>query len=79
MKAVICRSRGGLSANEKKEKFASNDNMLSLVIGIFTFMTHELGVSFYSRAEHLKIWGGWEVKEWTVLSISLEKWGLKQP
>ena len=24
--AVICRSRGGLSANEKKEKFASNDN-----------------------------------------------------
>ena len=23
--AVICRSRGGLSANEKKEKFASND------------------------------------------------------
>ena len=70
MKAVICRSRGGLSANEKKEKFASNDNMLSLVIVIFTFMAHELGVSFYSRAEHLKIWGGWEVKEWTVLSIS---------
>ena len=24
--AAICRSRGGLSANEKKEKFASNDN-----------------------------------------------------
>ena len=24
--AVIYRSRGGLSANEKKEKFASNDN-----------------------------------------------------
>ena len=24
--AVICGSRGGLSANEKKEKFASNDN-----------------------------------------------------
>ena len=24
--AVICRSRGGFSANEKKEKFASNDN-----------------------------------------------------
>ena len=23
--AVICRSRGGLSANEKDEKFASND------------------------------------------------------
>ena len=23
---IICRSRGGLSANEKKEKFASNDN-----------------------------------------------------
>ena len=70
MKAVICRSRGGLSANEKKEKFASNDEMLSLVIVIFTFMTHELGVSFYSRVEHLKIWGGWEVKECTVLSIS---------
>ena len=25
--AVICRSRGGLSVNEKKEKFASNDNI----------------------------------------------------
>ena len=23
---IICRSRGGLSANEKKEKFASNDD-----------------------------------------------------
>ena len=23
---IICRTRGGLSANEKKEKFASNDN-----------------------------------------------------
>ena len=23
---MICRSRGGLSVNEKKEKFASNDN-----------------------------------------------------
>ena len=22
---IICRSRGGVSANEKKEKFASND------------------------------------------------------
>ena len=22
---IICRSRGGFSANEKKEKFASND------------------------------------------------------
>ena len=26
MKAVICRSCGGLTANEKKEKFAMNDN-----------------------------------------------------
>ena len=26
LSAVICRSRGGLSANEKEEKFASNDN-----------------------------------------------------
>ena len=26
--AVICRSLGGLSANEKKKKFASNDNNL---------------------------------------------------
>ena len=25
--AVICRSRGGLSSNEKEEKFASNDNL----------------------------------------------------
>ena len=44
--------------------------MLSLVIVVFIFMTHELGVSFYSRAEHFKIWDGWEVKELTVLSIS---------
>ena len=28
--SVICRSRGGLSANDKKEKFASNDNMGSV-------------------------------------------------
>ena len=40
------------------------------MIVIFIFMNHELGVSFYSRAEHFKIWGGWEVKESTVLSIS---------
>ena len=26
LQAVICRSRGGLSANEKEETFASNDN-----------------------------------------------------
>ena len=26
LQAVICRSRGGLLTNEKKEKFASNDN-----------------------------------------------------
>ena len=26
MQTVICRSRGGPSANEKKEKFVSNDN-----------------------------------------------------
>ena len=26
LEAVICRSLGGLSANEKREKFASNDN-----------------------------------------------------
>ena len=25
--AVICRSRGGLSSNEREEKFASNDNL----------------------------------------------------
>ena len=25
--AVICRSRGGLSVNEKEEKFASNENV----------------------------------------------------
>ena len=24
--AIVCRSRGGLSANEKEEHFASNDN-----------------------------------------------------
>ena len=41
MSAVICRSRGGLSANEKKEKFASNDNFYSLlsVLSIHTFYT----------------------------------------
>ena len=30
--AVICRSRGGLSANVKEEKFASNDNNSSFCI-----------------------------------------------
>ena len=33
-KAVICRSRGGLLTNEKKEKFASNDNVDYLPVKI---------------------------------------------
>ena len=28
MEAIICRSHGGLSANKKEEKFASNDNIV---------------------------------------------------
>ena len=35
--AVICRSRGGLSANEKKEKFASNDNNDYVVYWFFVY------------------------------------------
>ena len=34
LQAVICRSRGGLLTNEKKEKFASNDNVDYLPVKI---------------------------------------------
>ena len=34
--AVICRSRGGLSANEKKEKFASNDKCSFCLVCMFS-------------------------------------------
>ena len=34
---IICRSRGGLSANEKKEKFASNDNNDYVVYWFFVY------------------------------------------
>ena len=37
LKAVLCRSRGGLPANEKDEQFASNDNMLFCLF-IFSFV-----------------------------------------
>ena len=35
--AVICRSRGGLSANEKEETLASNDNLFYFVVVSFLF------------------------------------------
>ena len=40
LKAVICRSRVRLSANEKEEKFAFNDKIIHLLSGISGTITH---------------------------------------
>ena len=46
LQAVICRSLGRLSANEKKEKFASNDNnYLSLNHWIMQFIRALIGLA----------------------------------